>query len=163
MKSIIAFFLILAKTTFSLSAAENTNNVVRPCNAEISIRLKEPAKENKTNEPIMLLVQITNLSTNETLMFRMENMPTDFTWTIISPSGKDLSPKASPIGVAISGWFPKLKPNESREADFDLSSVFNFNESGTYKIAVKKEVFRLLPKREKCEIVSTPLDIIISK
>lgn len=163
MKTIITLISMLATTAFSNAFAENTNNADSSCNAEISIRLKEPAKEIKTNEPVILLVQIKNLSTNETLIFRAENMPTDFTWTITSPSGKNVSPKKSPFNAAISGWFPKLKPMEARESDYDLSAICGFNENGIYKVIVKKEVFRLAPVREKCEITSSPLNIVISK
>jgi len=92
-------------------------------------------------------------------------MPSDFTWVITSPSGKDLSPKPDLLHEAISGSFPKLKPLESDETDYDLSSVCKFNEIGTYKVIVQKQVISIAPssERKKCEIVSIPLKTVISK
>jgi hypothetical protein len=163
MKKIISLILMLEAITSSRAFADNTNNAVSPCEAEISIRLKEPTKEIRTNEPVIMAIQIKNTSTNEMLLFRIDNLPSDFTWAVTSPSGKDLAPKPDLLHEAISGSFPKLKPQESREADYDLSEVCNFNEVGTYKVVVKKEVFSLLPDRKKCEIASNPLNVVVSK
>ncbi|MGB8367711.1 MAG: hypothetical protein ACLPYZ_00190 [Limisphaerales bacterium] len=163
MKKILSLILMLSATTGLRALADGTNETASSCDAEISIKLKEPAKEIKTNEPVILTVQIKNTSTNEMLMFRIENMPTDFTWAVTSPSGKDLSPKPDLLHEAISGWFPKLKPLESREIDFDLSSVCSFNEVGIYKVVAKKQVVSLSLPKKGCEIVSKPLDIVISK
>jgi hypothetical protein len=163
MKKIISLVLLVGTIVFSSTFAEDTNRVASSCEAEISIRIKDPAKEIKTNEPVILIVQIQNVSTNAMLMFRTESLPTDYTWTISSPSGKDLSSKPDLLPEAISGSFPKLKPLESRETDYDLNQVCNFNEAGIYKVIVKKEVFSISPERKKCEIISNPLNIVISK
>ena len=148
------------------SFAGDTNQTASACSAKISIRLKDPAGAIKTNEPIIAIIQIENISTNETLVFRSDNMPTDFNWAITSPSGKNLSPKeASQIKDAISGWFPKFKPMESREEEFDLRSVCTFDEVGTYKFVIQKQVIFLSPTsgKRKHEIFSTPMNINYSK
>jgi hypothetical protein len=163
MKKVLSLILTISTITGSRAFASDTNKtVVSFCDAEISIKLKEPAKEIKTNEPVVVTVQIKNTSTNETLMFLIENVPTDFSWNIISPSGKDLSP-TNQFPAGGSGWMPKLKPLELRETDFDLSSVCRFTEAGTYKVAVRKEVFFISHERKKCEIISTPMDVMIFK
>lgn len=90
MKKIISLIIILIATASSRVFADNTNNVVAPCEAEISVRLKEPAIEIKTNKPVILTIQIKNTSTNEMLLFRIDNLPSDFSWVISSLSGKDL-------------------------------------------------------------------------
>jgi hypothetical protein len=159
----INLLILLLVATVSLSAlADDVTNSMSSCDAEISIKLKESAKEIKTNEPVVVTIQIKNTSTNEMLMFRIENVPTDFTWAITSPSGKDLSPKPDFTHEVISGWMPKLKPLESRESGYDLGSVCSFNEVGTYKIVTKKQVVSLSKKHKVCEIVSNPLEVVIS-
>jgi len=165
MKKVIALISMLITTAFSHAFADDTNNPVSSCDAEISIKLKETTTAIKTNESVISMIQIKNLSTNRTLVFWMGNgnMPSDFIWVITSPSGKDLSPKPDLLHEAISGSFPKLKPLESDETEYDLSSVCSFNEIGTYTIIVKKEIFVLLPERKKYEIISNPLNIVVSK
>lgn len=134
------------------------------CEAQISVALKEPAKEIKTNEPVIVTVQIKNTSTNEVLIFLISNVPTDFTWNITSPSGKDLSPRKSAFPQpGFSSLNVRVNPMETSVHDFDLSSICNFNEIGTYKVFAKKEVFFISPTHKKCEIVSEPLNIAISK
>ncbi len=169
MKKILYLILTIGTITGSQVFADDTNQIgTASCDAEISIKLKEPTKEIKTNVPVFVAIQVKNLSTNEMLMINIQNdMLWDFIWKIISPSGKEISPKPDPLHEPISGWFPKLKPLESRESNCDLSEICNFNETGTYKVIVKeKAVFFLenTPKEHKaCEIISKPLDIIISK
>jgi hypothetical protein len=163
MKKTISLILTIGTITGSQVFADDTNQIgTASCDAEISITLKEPAKEIKTNEPIIVVIQIKNTSTNEILLFRIKNVPTDFTWNIVSPSGKDLSP-TNQFPAGGSGSFPKLKPLELSGADYNLREVCSFNEVGTYKVFAKKEVFFILPTRKKCEIISKPLDIVISK
>ncbi len=166
MKTIKFLLLILLPAiTLPKGYSENTNSAVLCCDANISISLKESGKQIKTNGPVMVTVKVTNLSTNEILMFRIENLPNDFKWTITSPSGKDVSPKHDALHEAISGWFPKLNPMEFRESDYDLSDLFCFTEVGIYKITAEKQVacYVAPPIHKKCEITSNPLAITFSK
>jgi hypothetical protein len=162
MKKILPLILAIGTIAEQALASDTNQTATASCDAEISIKLKEPAKEIKTNEPVIATINIKNTSTNEILMLLIENAPTDFSWNITSPSGKDLSPTNS-FPVWGSSLFPRLKPLELREIDYDLSSICSFNDAGTYKVVVKKEVFFLSPVRKKCEITSNPLDVVISK
>jgi hypothetical protein len=162
MKKLISLILIFIAAASSRVFADNSSNGVSPCQAEISIRLKEPTKEIKTNAPVLVIVQIKNLSTNETLMYQTQSLPTDFAWTITSPSGRDLSPVAS-FPVFGSGWNPKLSALQSRETDYDLSSVYSFSETGVYKVTAKKQVAFLLKNPKRCDLISNPLSIVVTK
>ncbi|HEU6447729.1 MAG TPA: hypothetical protein VFV23_04755 [Verrucomicrobiae bacterium] len=154
-----AFVFLKGASAF---ASDTNKAAVISCDAEISIRLKEPAKEIKTNEPVIVIVQIKNTSTNEMLTFMIHSSPMDFTWNITSPSGKDLSPTNSLPEFGAS-WNPKLSPQESRDSSYNLSEICNFNELGTYKIIARNQVLSSFTKRKVCEIISNPLEIKISK
>jgi hypothetical protein len=160
---ILIFLAITVWHTFAENIETNEWSATN-CDAKISVTLKEPAIEIKTNESVVVTVQIKNTSTNEVLIFLISNVPTDFTWTITSPSGKDLSPKKPAFPAdGFSSLIVHVNPMETSKYNFDLSSICNFNEIGTYKVFAKKEVFFISPTRKKGEIVSKPLDIVISK
>ncbi|HEU6447730.1 MAG TPA: hypothetical protein VFV23_04760 [Verrucomicrobiae bacterium] len=159
MKKNLSLLLIIGTAVCQRSFADT--NAATFCDATISIKCKDLVKEFKTNEPINITIQIKNSSTND-LLFRINNLPSDFNWTIISPTGKDVSPKPDLRHDAISGSFPKLKPQELWESICDLKDISTLDETGTYKVIIKKEVF-FMPARKKIEIISNPLQVKVSE
>jgi hypothetical protein len=158
----LVFGLIFAGHAFAENTKTNEWGAVA-CNAQMSIALKEPNKEIKTNHSVNLTIHIKTVSTNQASYFIIYSFPTDYSWEIISPSGKSISSKESVPMNAISSMTVPLDQYPNWECEFNLSSVCNFNEIGTYKIIAKKEVFVISPAHKKGEIVSNPLDIIISR
>jgi hypothetical protein len=131
-------------------------------NTQISIGLKNDEKVFKTNQIIEVLVRIKNLSTNETYNVYVQRMFTnneDFSFVVISPSGKDISPlfHRTPIG---SGGFVSVPPNQINGFQFDLNEICKTDEVGTYKIILK--MHRWSPnKHQSFEIVSKPLFVSV--
>jgi DNA-binding beta-propeller fold protein YncE len=111
-------------------------------NAQMSISLTGGGNEIKTNEPVRLLIRFRNISTNETIaIFRPNAIETDptFSFIVVSPSGKDVSPSSPKIFVGSGGVLP-IDPNQTVELEFNLSDLCKFDEVGTYKIIAKKGV-----------------------
>jgi hypothetical protein len=132
------------------------------CNAQMSIGIKEPTKEIKTNEPIILTIRVKGIATNETPYFVLYSRASDFSWVVTSPSGKATFFEESAPQEALATMTVSLNENPNWKAKFDLSSLYSFNEVGTYKVTAKKEIL-LSGGIKKCEIVSNPLDVVISK
>ncbi len=126
---------------------------------QMSISLRDDGKEVKIGQPLALMMRIKSLSTNETftlvLLNEIERDP-GFSFIIVSPSGRDISPKPS-IGSG-SGHIGALAPGQTVELKFDLASICRFDEVGTYKIIAKREV--LAARRNRVfEVVSNPLGV----
>lgn len=74
--------------------------------------------------------------------------------------GQDISP-ALPKFISGSGGQIAITPNQIQEFEFNLSHLCKFDEIGTYKIIAKKRLFPSIDDR--CEMVSNPLNVVISK
>ena len=164
MKPILSLIFILGaimvRQAFAAEVKTNEWGVVA-CNAQMSIELKNPTKEIKTNQPVDLVIYIKGISTNETSYFVICSYPTDFSWIVTSPSGKKLFFKESQPMDSFATMMVPLHPNQTRKSEFKLSSVCNFNEIGTYKVIGKKEILSS-GGLKKCEVMSYPLKIIVS-
>ena len=170
MKRITCFFLVLILFTMTNHAVANgtTTNEWGPvnCNAQISVQLKDPEKEIKINQTVNLVIYIKNVSTNETL-YVFQSLAVvidsyiDFSFNIISPSGKDISPKQSKYWNGGSAGIYPLLPGQVKEFSYNLSYICKFDEVGTYKVIVKKKFG--LWQDGKCEAASNPLTITVSR
>ena len=130
-------------------------------NAQMSINLKDGKNEIKTNHPVKLLIQIKNVSTNETFLVGRANAienDESFSFVVIAPSGKNISPK--PKNIPGSGGADPAIPNQIIKLEFNLSNLCKFDEVGTYKIIANKSLWS--PERNKLfTVVSNPLYIAI--
>jgi hypothetical protein len=95
----------------------------------------------KAGDAFSLSVRVRNLSSNETVNLVMKGACQDeeagLACVIISPSGKDISPRmvrpvvGSTMGVA-------ARPNRIIEFEFPLSRLCKLEEIGTYKVTARK-------------------------
>ena len=166
----ISFFSLtfIAAIVCKIFAADLTTNEWGSvaCDAQISVQLRGSGEEIKTNQPIELAIRIKNVSTNETLhVFQSLAVVVDsyvnFSYVVISPSGKDISPKHAKVwnGGSAADYF--IAPGQSKEFGCNLGYVCKFEEIGTYEVFVKKRFS--IDVNDKCEITSSPLYIKISK
>jgi hypothetical protein len=148
---------VLAGDTETIEWGAVTNNF------QMSISLKCGGHEIKTNEPVVLLIKYRNVSTNETIIVFNHIVPAmdaTYSFVVISPSGKDISPNIPKSLTGSGGNYP-ISPNQTREFDVDLSQFCKFDELGAYKIISKKVIFAD-PKNKWFTVVSNPLSIIAS-
>jgi len=106
----------------------------------MSIAFATPGNEVKTNQPVNVTICITNIS-NSVLYLLDISVREDFSFVITSPLYNDASPKR-PSGTRISSRTVQryIQPNGSINYVFDLRSVCNFNEIGTYEVTAKRKV-----------------------
>jgi hypothetical protein len=128
-------------------------------NVQMAISIKADSAVIKTNEQFSLLVHVKNLSEANVGIF-LEVVPSTDTWgglncEIISPSGKDISPKV--IYYRTSGRNLNVPPHGGGEFEFKLSDICKFEEIGTYRIVAKKTI--LTDKDRGWIAVSNPLTI----
>ena len=161
MKSIlflVCFFLLATvehgAATETLERASVTNKL------RMSIRIKDNERELRTNQPVMLLLRIENLSSNETFMIKRQR--STFSFIVFSPTGKLRSPK--PDTDTYFGSWIFLEPGKVEQWEFDLRSRCNLDELGAYRITAKAKIVR--PKKntkvlETIEITSNQLRVSI--
>jgi hypothetical protein len=114
----------------------------------MSIRLKDGSATIKTNQPIDLVIRIRNLSTNESLGFRMCNnteiSPTNSSIKVLSPSGKDIYVWRSPLskdGVFSGGYQNITVPPQGTYEYQDRAGGFSENvTNGVYKVIATRKV-----------------------
>ncbi|HEY3762223.1 MAG TPA: hypothetical protein VGN23_10805 [Verrucomicrobiae bacterium] len=119
--------------------------------------------EFETNQPVLISVCFKNISTNETFrLYRANAIEFDpgYSWQVISPSGKDISPNMEKIHPSESGGFIPLLPNGTNELKFNMSHLCDFTEIGTYKITGKKGIYSPAMKKAVF-VVSKPLFVVV--
>ena len=99
-------------------------------------------------------------STNEfTIAYKVNGTTSDpsYSFEITSPSGRDVSPNTSKLKPPMSGGVVPILPNEVASIRFDLGELCRLDESGTYKIVVKKN--GLFPEKDEKSptLISNPL------
>ena len=134
---------------------------------QISICTKGGEKHFKSNEAVTLLIRLRNLSATETFVFYRANAAErspDFSYTVIAPSGKDVSPPR-PFGYHGSGTTVDIRPRDSEEMQVNVSKLCTLGEIGTYKIIVRHWPSRWPVRGDKplelFEAVSNPLYVCI--
>jgi hypothetical protein len=131
-------------------------------NTQISIGVDSDTNALKTNQDAQLLVRIKNLSTNEEYGVYVQNAflsTPGLSFTILSPSGKDVSPVFYKAFRGSGGnvW---VHPNQINGFGFSIHEICKMDEVGTYKIILKMK--RWTPDRRKSfEIVSNPLFVTV--
>jgi hypothetical protein len=119
-------------------------------------------RELKPGEPFNLWVRLRNLSTNQTLRFLSSGTDQDeehgLAWVIISPSGKDISPRGT-LAVAGSSRWVLVRPNGIGEFEFPLSRFCKLEEVGTYKITARKSTFAIRKGEKTIVLISNTLCI----
>jgi len=156
--SLAACALLLAWHVNAADANTNewgtlTNNI------QMSISLEDRKEEIKPNQPVMLLIHFRNVSSNEIFQIYSIDEDSQFSFMVISPSGKDVSPtmKGPPSG---SGQFIRIDPNRTTEMEISLSRLCKFDEIGKYKIVAKRWVDSITT-RKPCLLVSNSLNVSV--
>lgn len=108
------------------------------------IGFKNQENEIKTNQSVRLLLRIQNVSSNEVIGIACPKGQLEqtglFSFVVISPSGKDISPDSTRRPYYGSAQF--LRPDQVMDFVFELSRLCQFTEIGTYKITAKTEITR---------------------
>ena len=97
----------------------------------------------KTNQPFSVLIRVNNLSTNRPYVWgqALVNRPdTAGIFSVISPSGKDVSPTIPKVYLRGSMVSIRVTPGETRDQEFNLGAFCKFEEIGTYKITLKRYI-----------------------
>lgn len=131
---------------------------------QISLALKGGQREIKTTEPVTLLVGFRNLSTNQTVgVFRAGAVEYDdtYSWVVISPSGKDISPDFRRIPTSDNGHTLYILPGHTNQVELNFRNLCTLDEVGAYRIVVKKQIWLGVNKRWLA--VSAPLSVSIAK
>jgi hypothetical protein len=106
---------------------------------QIAITLKDRDIDKRGAWGVTLLVWCRNVSTNRTILIDTSSSG-EFTpglsFRVISPSGKDISPKPAP-SYAGSGRVLKLTPGRTNHFAADLGRLCRFNQLGTYEVTVR--------------------------
>ena len=80
-----------------------------------------------------------------------------YSFVVISPSGKDISPDMKKVHPGDSGADHRVAPNQTVEIEFNLSYFCKLDEVGTYKIIAEKKAM-WSPKSQKVfTVISNPL------
>jgi hypothetical protein len=130
-------------------------------NTMMSAKLAPADTSITTNTPFTLLICLTNMSDDRTLTWYQPLAPSadrPYVFLIISPSGKDVSPRTPHSPISGSGRIVSVGPHQMNETDFKLSEICKFGEPGTYKIIVKQDIGEL---KHPCWVISNPLDVSV--
>ena len=150
--------LILINSAYSQNWGPTNDSV------QMSIGVKNSENPIKTNQPVLLSISFRNLSSDEAFrIYRANGIEYDpgYTWSVISPSGRDISPRMKTIPSSESGVHLPLLPNGTNEFAFNMSYLCKFAERGTYKITGRKWIYSLRLKKP-IEVVSNPLFVRIT-
>jgi hypothetical protein len=130
---------------------------------QMSIGLKNVNKEITVHGDVDLLIHFRNVSTDQTFSICPDNViekTPDFSFTIISPLGKDISPVPNPYPGPSSGAIIPLAPGRTLDFDFNLSRVCKFESVGVYKVIAKYSVLSR-QTRKPFTVISNPLNVTL--
>jgi hypothetical protein len=129
---------------------------------QVSISTKNALKRFNTNEPISSIVRFNNLSTNSFGIVMRNNIldNRDFSFSILSPSGKDVSPVFYEDYTGGSGILVYVPPHQINGFQFDINDICKFDEMGTYKIVMMVKN-RVPGSNQLADVVSNPLYVTI--
>jgi hypothetical protein len=131
---------------------------------QISISLENGRSNVQLGQPIILLAYLRNISKDKTIYLYENNqtaMDGTYTFSIINPSGNDISPDTKGF-LAGSGAFYPIGPGQTHTQELDLSSVCKFETVGAYKVVVTKRISDasgLQPSPSPFNLISKPLYI----
>jgi hypothetical protein len=165
MKTYIYYLIFFTGILLKCAATEGIGtNAWGPINSnlQMSISVKGGTNEIKTNQPLILLVRIRNLSTNENYYYErygdgLVDSVTNF--VVTSPSGKDILP----LYLSISrhpARFETVLAGKTLEYDFVLTFEYKFDELGVYKIIANKTL-TLPGSNESVTVTAAPLFITV--
>jgi hypothetical protein len=127
--------------------------------------MKAGIDEIKTNQPVSLFICLTNTSTNETVY--VDSTPPayneNFTSEVISPGGKDISPRKQPpqqIGFSSGASIPILPQTKFQFGGYNISDFCKFDEIGKYKITISLKINSQVV-HGSFPVVSSPLYLIV--
>jgi hypothetical protein len=165
MRSIYFHFSILTASlaVWQASGAQTESNHWGAVtnNLQMCIAL-EDGIERKVSEPLNLMILYRNVGSNETFqIYQVNGTVSDpsYSFTITSPSGKDISPDLTKL-AAFSGQVHGLEPGKIVEIRFPLSKVCKVVELGSYEIVARKEVWSD-SKGARFQVVSNRLRVNI--
>ena len=158
---ISGFWLLTAFQTVAADTVTGTNlQNTTDCGARMDIRLKDEQGVFTTNQPVTLLISVTNVS--DQILYAVETQPkSDYSFVIKLPSGNETNIVPKQANTEENRRIAnRLAPSEGISWEFDFRSFFSPNESGVYKILATRQL--LTAGGGRCSVVSNPLNFIIS-
>lgn len=159
MKKFAYFTAIAASAICHIGATElgtKTNNL------EMAISIKGNESTVSPGQDFILIIRYRNAATNQTFTMYNFNQTTLDSFggvgvTVISPSGKDVSPHYNPGGG--SGALVHIGPSETKQDELKLSDFIKLTEPGAYTITARKTYMSSHQKTR--EAVSNPLTVSV--
>ena len=163
MKTLFILLLTIASFSWQAYAAQNINDWGPATNDFlISIGLKNGVHEVTNGQPCILSIRFKNVSKSKTvdvLKLLWADGDGTYSFTVLNPSGKDISPiPIEPSGG--SGGVIEVTPGQTRGVEFNLSAVCKIRTIGNYRVIAKKEVWSNDGK--SFQVVSNPLEITVT-
>jgi hypothetical protein len=85
-----------------------------------------------------------------------------YAFTVISPSGADVSPNMANVNASGSGQDHLLGPGKTLIITFNLSVFCNFDEPGNYKVTAQRKEIWSTPKKVAFTVISNPLTVTVT-
>ena len=130
-------------------------------NLQMSIALADNRTNITVGEDFALTIRFRNLSTNKMITVYQVNGtiydPT-YSFEIISPSGRDVSPDTKKLKPGDSGVVLFLVPHQIVDIRFDLGQLCKLGETGTYNIVARKTLWSPTI-RTTITVTSNPLSV----
>jgi hypothetical protein len=156
--SVTVLLAVLAESISCCMAADECGAISN--NVQLCINLKEPGRTRTNNEPVVLVFQVKNFSTNDSFNFlhsEIAGQNPAISLVVVSPSGKSKSPDTSPFKLVQVGRKTVL-PDQTLEFEFKFSDVCRLDEAGTFEVTSKLEL-NTTGKRHSFAVTSNTLKL----
>ena len=129
---------------------------------QLAITTKYAGNRITTNQPLVLMCQIRNVSSNGTVYtFTVAGTRVDqgFHFTVIAPNGMDISPPLNTNPFYGSAVNVTLGPKEIYKFEFNLGLLCKLNQIGMYKITGTLKLGSV--RNKSCEVTSNLLCVYV--
>jgi hypothetical protein len=169
MKNILIYSVLVAVSLQSRIFADDAKSYewgALTNKVQMSISLVNGSNEIKLGEPVNLLIQFGNITTNETFLAHYSNGGgpcQGLSFVITDPSNTDVSPVYPKGYQAFSFAHFRVPPNQTNGFKFNLDSLCNsgflqrFDKIGTYKILAMQEGQFVGTNQVFFTVISNPL------
>ena len=165
MKTLFILLLIIASSFICHVYADQGSDTWGPTTNNLQMSISLNCGEIKTNQPCILSIRYRNVSTYETFqIFEVNGTVYDPTYgfSVISPSGLDISPDMSKVRSGDSAELHRLDPGQTVTIKFNLSFYCKFKEVGIYKIVARKGWLWSREKHRHFAVISNPLKVTVT-
>lgn len=133
-------------------------------NTQMSIKLDGNVAGLTKGQTLILSIRYKNISTNDTITIYEVNGTVDdssYSFSIISPSGKDISPDMTKVSNPWSGAVRNVEPGHVIDIKYNLSKYCKLNEVGTYTIMASKTGIQSSNNPNSYKTISNQLNVMV--